>query len=106
VVLEPHHGGPAVLLESVRRHRAPAAPSSEPAAGVRYAPHAGTPGVDLGARIGAVYGALGVIQVATAAAALADGTTAEATCGSPDDGYASVRLHGVAPAIAPAMEPA
>ncbi|MFI5485949.1 beta-ketoacyl synthase N-terminal-like domain-containing protein [Micromonospora echinaurantiaca] len=49
--------------------------------------------VDLTGAVGAGYGALGVLQVAVAAAVLAErGGSARIVCGDPDDGYRTTRL--------------
>lgn len=72
-------------------------------AGTALAAHPAAPGIDLTARIGgASYGALGVLQVALAAALLAGEAPAglphpadaavSVTCGCPDDGYAALRV--------------
>lgn len=95
LVLECHPGGPAVLLDPVLRHRDPVAPTAGSAPQVWFTPHSGVPGVDVSTRLGSVYGALGVLQVATAAAGLSGAATAAATCGAADDGYASIRLRRV-----------
>ncbi|MFE5158861.1 beta-ketoacyl synthase N-terminal-like domain-containing protein [Streptomyces sp. NPDC056697] len=108
VVLE--LGGSGPLLGDVRRHTRPddIAEALEPPAALRLtapgAPGAGG-GIDLTAHLGEVYGALGVVQLAVAAAWLGSGQPsgpggALITCGDGEDGYASVRLD---PAVVPAL---
>ncbi|MCQ8186820.1 beta-ketoacyl synthase N-terminal-like domain-containing protein [Streptomyces rugosispiralis] len=115
VVLEPGGAGPR--LGNVRRHTRPddiaddlracvTSPAGDvtqaltPPAALRLtapgAPGAGG-GIDLTPHLGEVYGALGVVQLAVAAAWLGSGQPsgpggALITCGDGEDGYASVRL--------------
>lgn len=105
VVLEPQRDDTPLLLGPVLRHRTPSAPPGQTAPALRLTPPgAGDSGViDVGAELGEMYGALGVVQLAMAASWLtaegsADGTgvlDTLVTCGDPDDGYASVRLESL-----------
>lgn len=97
-------------LGPVRRHTRPDDTAEDPAAPTALrltAPGAPAPGggTDLTAYLGEVYGALGVVQLALAAAWLsAEGRSgpggALITCGDGEDGYASVRLD---PAASPVL---
>ncbi|MGX4687689.1 beta-ketoacyl synthase N-terminal-like domain-containing protein [Streptomyces sp. JNUCC 63] len=94
-------GGEGPRLGDVRRHTRPDDIAEDPAAPTPLrltAPGAAdTGGIDLTAYLGEVYGALGVVQLAVAAAWLSAGQRPEPggaliTCGDGEDGYASVRL--------------
>ncbi|MFF4794816.1 beta-ketoacyl synthase N-terminal-like domain-containing protein [Streptomyces sp. NPDC001276] len=99
VVLET--GGDGPRLGDVRRHPRPDEAAEDPTASTALrltAPGtAAQGGIDLTAYLGEVYGALGVVQLAAAAAWLSAGQRREPggaliTCGDGEDGYASVRL--------------
>ncbi|MFE4534371.1 beta-ketoacyl synthase N-terminal-like domain-containing protein [Streptomyces scopuliridis] len=98
VVLEPDGEGPR--LGSVRHHARPDAPAEPGAPAALRLAAPGTAGisggVDLSDHVGETYGALGVLQLAVAAAWLASSGErsggALITCGDDEDGYASVRL--------------
>jgi hypothetical protein len=98
------HQDEGVVLGPVCRHRtADALPAPDQQLHIGPRPGDGA-GNGVGG-LGEVYGALGVVGVATAAARLLAATddaarpadSALVTCGDPEDGYASVRLRLVSP---------
>jgi hypothetical protein len=97
VVLE---RGPGVVVGALTRHPRP--PHTD--ADLVLGPYPNSAGASLTALVGDSYGALGVLQVAVAAARLTGAAPgalpgradqprdAVLTCGDPDDGYATLRL--------------